>query len=477
MRQIKNNYRTTKGVTLMLMLLLLSAGIFAGKPKPDLQITKIDKTRDCCLAITVRNNGPGKLPDEVYTIHHPKSAGVHITLIGSEGMALKEQIIWRVDTARKLQKKGGTFTFVFYPKVTSSVHVDAVVDRYDVVEEAKENNNRRERKFPICSPGPSTVRNIGTYPIGQKNSIPNIYFIPKSPSKLSPMQEVKIFFDYFTNEQQGVFIVANPMFQGSSLGCITAPSLLKPGGKGNGETYFTFGKAPVTVDAVRFQMLNATSKKIYEKIVKVKFDFRTIFAKPPQRVFLDFSGARLEYVPSSKNIRIRAKKIVISKGQDWESIKLSPHIYHLRQKYWGNFFWMVNTKYKQATLVKSGIFGQFVSGQTNVLIQGISVQVVGGGNDSPPQRFVLHFSKAYLEYTPTPGAVQVITENSVLSRSSDWRDCNMSANTFHIKKKEWKGYFWKISTAEKKAYKITGGSFCTSGGSAFPLPVGVRVFR
>jgi hypothetical protein len=40
-----------------------------------------------------------------------------------------------------------------------------------------------------------------------------------------------------------------------------------------GETYFTFGKAPVTVDSVRFQMQNAASKKIYKKIVKAKFDF------------------------------------------------------------------------------------------------------------------------------------------------------------------------------------------------------------
>jgi hypothetical protein len=462
----------------MLALLLSAAGLFAGKPKPDLKITKIELTRDCRLAITVRNNGPGKLPDEVYTNHHRKSAGVYIDISSSYGLSFQEQTIWRFDTARKLQPKGGKVTFIFPQIISTRVSIHAKVDRYDVVEEANENNNKRQREFSECSPGPSVVRSSGISAVGPKNSITNIRFKPGSPSQLFPMQKVWVYFDYFTNEKQGVYIGVKAMYRGASLGGIGQIQLLKPGGKGKEQSYFTFGKGPVTVDAVQFRMSTAVKgKTIYEKTVKVKFDFKAmhISAKPPKRVFLDFNGARLVYVPSSKKIRIRAGNIVLSTGKDWESIKVLPHIYHLRQENWPDFFWMVDTNSKYAARVTNGTFGQIV-GQ-NIIIPGISVRVTGGAGTGPPQRFVLRFSKAFLEYTPTPGAVRVITENSVLSWRTDWRDCNMSANTFHIKQKAWEGFFWKINTSEKKAYKVTGGSFCTSGGSTSRVPVGVRVYK
>ena len=84
------------GLVVCLVVILAAGTLFAQQPVkqggaaapetkkppkrklPDLTITKIYLVKDCRVAVVVKNLGPGIVPDEVWTVHHPKSAGVYL---------------------------------------------------------------------------------------------------------------------------------------------------------------------------------------------------------------------------------------------------------------------------------------------------------------------------------------------------------------------------------------------------------------
>ena len=103
---MKRNFKS-KVLTAMAVFFILSIALSThsmAQKRPDLTILKITLDRNCNLAVVVRNNGPGPLPDFVYTNHHPKSAGVFVWI---NGKSWGGRSIWKFDTARKLQKPGG----------------------------------------------------------------------------------------------------------------------------------------------------------------------------------------------------------------------------------------------------------------------------------------------------------------------------------------------------------------------------------
>jgi len=81
---------------------------------------------------------------------------------------------------------------------------------------------------------------------------------------------------------------------------------------------------------------------------------------PPKKLLLEFVDAYLVYVPSSGKLQIAAEGSVLNYGTDWTVLKLKPYLYHVRQKFWADFYWKVNTsnKLKKAWRVTGGTFGQ-----------------------------------------------------------------------------------------------------------------------
>lgn len=150
----------------VLLTVVLTAGIFLAQPAheslaaarlPDLTIDKIYLTKDCRVAVVVKNLGPGIVPDEVWTVHHPKSAGVYLY---RNGTGWGGGSIWLFDPAKNLQKPGGTATYISKLQVSGTAAIKAVVDLWDVVTEANEGNNSLEMKLtceaqtgPCCIAG------------------------------------------------------------------------------------------------------------------------------------------------------------------------------------------------------------------------------------------------------------------------------------------------------------------------------------
>ncbi|RPI76597.1 MAG: hypothetical protein EHM45_12435 [Desulfobacteraceae bacterium] len=113
---------------------------------PDLVIEKIFLDQSCNVAVVVKNLGPGHVPDAVWTVHTPKSAGVYLY---RNGTGWGGASIWKFDPAKALQKPGGTATYYSNLKVTTAVGIKAVVDLHNTVKEANETNNSQATKL-VC---------------------------------------------------------------------------------------------------------------------------------------------------------------------------------------------------------------------------------------------------------------------------------------------------------------------------------------
>jgi len=115
---------------------------------PDLVIKNITLNRNCQVVVTVKNNGPGKVPDTVWTHHHPKSAGVYLYINGNEWGGAS---IWLFDPMKNLQSPGGIATYISKLKVSGLATITAKVDLWNVVKETNEYNNKKMKRL-ICKP-------------------------------------------------------------------------------------------------------------------------------------------------------------------------------------------------------------------------------------------------------------------------------------------------------------------------------------
>ena len=146
------------GLVLFLAVVLTAGVLSAREPEPmttggaaapasrlpDLTIDKIYLTKDCRVAVVVKNLGTGIVPDEVWTVHTPKSAGVYLY---KNGTGWGGGYIWKFDPAKHLKGPGGTATYVSKLKVSGTAGIKVVVDLWNVVVEANETNNSLEVKL------------------------------------------------------------------------------------------------------------------------------------------------------------------------------------------------------------------------------------------------------------------------------------------------------------------------------------------
>jgi len=149
------------GLVVFLAVVLAAGTLFAQtKQLPDLTIDKIYLTKDCRVAVVVKNLGPGVLPDKVWTVHTPKSAGVYLY---KNGTGWGGASIWKFDPAKNLKSPGGMATYVSTLQVVpGAAGIKAVVDLWNVVPEANEGNNSLEVKLTCEAPtGPCCI--AGTY--------------------------------------------------------------------------------------------------------------------------------------------------------------------------------------------------------------------------------------------------------------------------------------------------------------------------
>ena len=105
---------------------------------PDLAVEDLKVNSDCQVVVKIRNNGPGRLPDEVWSVHTPKSAGIYLSI---DGRKWGGATIWGFDGARALQAPGGMAEYTSNLKVSANSTIKAEIDLWNVVAESNKANN------------------------------------------------------------------------------------------------------------------------------------------------------------------------------------------------------------------------------------------------------------------------------------------------------------------------------------------------
>ena len=470
---------------------------------PDLVITKIFTTRDCRLAVQVKNNGPGIVPDKVWTNHNPKSAGVYVSI---NGRGWGGQSIWKFDPAKKLKRRGGIATCVLSYKVAGPIKVKAVVDKFNQVKERNERNNKRRTKLRCGSGGSAKlpdliVRNIRLIKnckiqvtlrnIGQAGVPASYYNLPKavgvqmyvdgnpgggiilsgfdSAGKLKSPGGTATW-TWFPNAanlnlSSGVHSIKvvvdnNKNLTESNEGNNTLTKRLKCTSGGYlGTTPQPIGRYSIT--NIRFSPGSPASLNFKDR-VQIKFKYTSpkkvyIFARPMSKGKLSpnygAQGSKLYNTGSGIGdgfFTINKGKVVVDAVRF--RMQATPGSKALYEK-------IVKVKY---TFPK----GLFIAPGTLVARPPLTIV-------KAPNRFFVDFKDAYLAYKKSTKSIQVIAESNVLSYGSDWEKCQINSFIFHIRQKVWKGFYWEINTRKKKVYKVTGGKFCTISGSKKALQMSV----
>lgn len=184
---------------------------------------------------------------------------------------------------------------------------------------------------------------------------------------------------------------------------------------------------------------------------------------------LGLKDAYIVYAPADDTLQIAAQGGVLSYGDGWDRVRVKPYLYHLRHRSWTNHFWKVNTSRQELYLVWGGAFGRIGSGPgPSREVEGdrvaLSVEVVGGAGGSVPDRFLVRFPGAELHFVPATGDLRLSAMGMTLSPCDDWEAFRLKDFLFHIRLKTWQGFFWKVNTSRKQAWRTTGGEFGKLGG-------------
>jgi hypothetical protein len=110
---------------------------------PDLFIKDIEVNRNCQVVVIVANDGPGIVPDVVWTVHKPTSSSVYLYINGKKWGG---RTIWGFDLGRLLQPAGGSARYVSNLVIGAETEITAVVDLTGEVNETSEDNNKLVKK-------------------------------------------------------------------------------------------------------------------------------------------------------------------------------------------------------------------------------------------------------------------------------------------------------------------------------------------
>ena len=181
----------------------------------------------------------------------------------------------------------------------------------------------------------------------------------------------------------------------------------------------------------------------------------------PDRFKIDFNKSYIVVNPGNLSMQAVAENSVLSYGEDWEIIKMKSYLYHMRQQNWKGFYWMVNTARKEVYKVVGNQFGT-LGGNMDQLP--VNVSVVGGANNSEPDRFFLYFSNSYLIFMPDTSTLQIAAEGMVISYGVDWVKVQMKPYLYQLKKNSWQGFYWQVNTSRKELYIVRNGQLGTFQG-------------
>ncbi len=169
---MRNRKSSTMILTILFLMFTVSSMVYAGKKdmnikpqkttfdkniqnltrlaKPDLVVTDIkakDDPKGCFLQVTLKNNGPGSIPEAYY--HDPPRVGIQMYNGNKPWGGI---VLYGFDPYKNLQKPGGVATWDWFPGAQNlRLHpgyytIKVVADHHHALSEANENNNSLTKK-------------------------------------------------------------------------------------------------------------------------------------------------------------------------------------------------------------------------------------------------------------------------------------------------------------------------------------------
>jgi len=94
---------------------------------------------------------------------------------------------------------------------------------------------------------------------------------------------------------------------------------------------------------------------------------------------------------------------------------------------------------------------------------------------SYPQYVYLDFDDAYLVYVPGSNILQIMGEGNGLHYGQDWERVQVYPYLYHMRHKNWNGYYWMVNTSRKEVYRKEGPNFGSIGDPSSGLVPDVTV--
>lgn len=120
---------------------------------PDLFVKNIIFIKGCYVGATLKNLGPGKIPDSVWDTKSSKDALVAVYLFG-EKWGTKP--IREIDPRRKLQKPGGVIVYKTGLRIKHKGKIKVQIDPFNSIKEVTKKNNVKKATV-FCKHGPDLV--------------------------------------------------------------------------------------------------------------------------------------------------------------------------------------------------------------------------------------------------------------------------------------------------------------------------------
>lgn len=144
-------------VKISAVALLLSPASVLAATLPDLVPADLRVDADCRIVVTLKNNGPGIVPDAGFSMSPPGSSGVQMYKGGAPWGGI---VLGAMDPSKQTQPAGGTVTYTWFPGLAlpPGAHVVKVdVDNNNSIKESNEQNNSLTKKLACRKPLPDLV--------------------------------------------------------------------------------------------------------------------------------------------------------------------------------------------------------------------------------------------------------------------------------------------------------------------------------
>lgn len=174
----------------------------------------------------------------------------------------------------------------------------------------------------------------------------------------------------------------------------------------------------------------------------------------------DGKGPRLEFWPASKAIRVFVGSTRVDTPGEWSFVQKSPYQYEVRRKSWSAYYLEVDTDKHEVTGIKQ-------VGEVKWRNPEPVGDVVVDSEPFPALKTIdLVPSQPFKLVVPANSShVQISIGGRVIVHDADWQKIVMPAGNIHLRRPDWKGYFWSLDPKAKKLWTVTGAPFGKVGGS------------